>query len=185
MRLIAVLAVTLLSAEAYASGEVILGGGLVYGSDIARPGLQLGGYYAFDRNSKLANLRLGLDLDVFLSNSDDFEGGTTTVSWMDLDVNGQYVFLAPKDQPFLVYGLAGLNFARVGVNVDYNEMLSARDIDNHDLRVGVNLGAGAEYAVDVGEKNGADFSLYAEGKYVISEANQLVFAAGARFALPL
>lgn len=187
MKTLFVVALTsLASATAYAGGgEIIAGGGLAFGTDIATPGLQLNGYYGFDSNSALANLRVGGDFDIFLPNSDTQAEGKLTTRWADLNLNAQYVFVAPKDQPFLFYGLAGLNFAFLGAKFEYDSALNQRDYSNSTFKAGVNVGVGGEYAIDVGEKNGADFSIYGEGKYVISDADQLVFAAGVRVALPL
>ena len=131
MRTLLVVATLLVSATANAAaGEVIVGGGLAFGTDIATPGLQLNGYYAFDRQSKLSNLRLGLDIDVFLSNTDDVPPQyKLSQSWADFNTNAQYVFLAPKDRPFLFYGLAGLNFAFVGAKTEYYDGINQRDIE--------------------------------------------------------
>lgn len=187
MRTLLVVATLLVSATANAAaGEVIVGGGLAFGTDIATPGLQLNGYYAFDRQSKLSNLRLGLDIDVFLSNTDDVPPQyKLSQSWADFNTNAQYVFLAPKDRPFLFYGLAGLNFAFVGAKTEYYDGINQRDIDANAFKLGVNLGVGGEYGVDVGERNGADFAFFGEAKYVVSDADQFVFTAGVRVALPI
>ncbi|MBC7793961.1 MAG: hypothetical protein H7Z43_09645 [Clostridia bacterium] len=182
----ALLVTTLSSAIAAAApGEVIFGGGVAFGTEIATPGLQLNGYYAFDRTSKLANLRLGFDIDGFLSNTDELAEGRLTKSWADFNLNGQYVVLAPKDRPFLIYGLAGVNFAFLGAKVEYFDGVNQRDRNDDAFKGGLNLGVGGEYALDVGEKSGPDFSLFGEAKYVVSNADQLVVVAGIRFALPL
>ncbi len=173
--LLAFLAVSAIAAPASA-GEVIVGAGVGFGSEIEMPGLQLGGYYAF--TGKLASLRVGGDIDGFLPNSDRGVGGEGKVSWFDINANAQYFIPGlPEDSPFAVYGLAGLNFAIVHASFTYDEGVNQRDLSNTEVEPGLNLGAGAEFDIKFA-------AAYAEAKYVISQADQLVVFAGLRFALP-
>lgn len=178
MRLASALAVTAISAIAApaAAGEVIVGAGVGYGSEIEMPGLQLGGYYAF--SGKLTNLRIGGDVDGFLPNSDRGVGGEGKVTWFDLNANAQYLIPGlPEDSPFAVYGLAGLNFAIVHASFTYDEGVNQRDLAETEVEPGLNLGAGAEYDIQFA-------AAYVEAKYVVSQANQFVAFLGLRFALP-
>ena len=178
MRLAPVVAFSVLLGVAApaAAGEVIIGAGLGFGSEIEMPGLQVGGYYAFA--GKLANLRVGGDVDGFMPNSDRGVGGEGKVTWFDLNANAQYLLPGlPEDSPFAVYGLAGLNFAIVHASFTYDPGVNQRDLSNTEVEPGLNLGAGAEYDLKFA-------AAYAEAKYVISQADQLVVFAGLRFAMP-
>ncbi len=172
------LAVTLVSAPAFAQ-EILVGGGLVYGSDINRPGIQAHGYYAFG-NKPLPGLRVGGDIDIFLPKhtNDGGDVGTVTESWWDINLNAAYVFFSPQNQPFNVYGLAGFNFANVGATFHPDPGVPDRDLGGHTTYLGLNLGAGAEYTLPFA-------AAFAEMKYVVSTANQLVITAGLRFAIPM
>ncbi len=174
---LAAFAVLLGVAAPASAGELIVGTGVGFGSEIEMPGLQIGAYYAFA--GKLANLRVGGDLDGFIPNSDRGVGGEGKVTWFDLNANAQYVLPGlPEESPFSVYGLAGINLAIVHGSFTYDEGVNQRDVSNTELEPGLNLGAGAEYDIKFA-------AAYAEGKYVISQADQLVVFLGLRFALPI
>jgi hypothetical protein len=113
-----------------------------------------------------------------LPNSDRGVSGDAKVTWVDIDLNAQYLIPGlPEDSPFAVYGLAGLNFAIVNASFTYDPGVNQRDISDSSVKPGLNLGAGAEYDLKFA-------AAYAEAKYVISDAHQLVVFAGLRFALP-
>ncbi|MEZ0313083.1 MAG: outer membrane protein [Myxococcota bacterium] len=178
MRLAVALAVIAVSAVAApaSAGEVIIGAGVGYGTKIEMPGLQLGGYYAFA--GKLANLRVGGDIDGFMPNSDRGVGGEGKVTWFDVNLNAHYLIPGlPEDSPFSVYALGGLSLAIVHASFTYDEGVNQRDLSETEAKPGVNLGAGAEYDIKFA-------AAYFEGKYVISSADQLVVFLGLRFALP-
>lgn len=166
----AVLAVALVAAPALA-GEAIIGGGVAYGSDIGMPGLQFGAYYRLD--GKLDHLRLGGDVDGFLPNHDDVPGGKLTSTLFDVNVNAQYLFFRSPEAPLTFYGLTGLSLAFVGAKVDNT---TTRDVSDHAVKPGLNLGAGAEFDISFA-------AAYLEAKYVVSDANQLVAVLGLRFGL--
>jgi hypothetical protein len=179
MRLVSILAVaTLLGVATPASaGEVVMGAGVGYGSEIEMPGLQLGAYYAF--TGKLANLRVGGDIDGFMPNSDRGVGGEGKVTWFDFNVNAHYLIPGlPEDSPFSVYALGGLSLAIIHASFTYDEGVNQRDLAETEAKPGVNLGGGAEYDIKFA-------AAYIEGKYVISSADQLVVFLGLRFALPI
>lgn len=167
------LAVTLGAAPAFAQ-ELLVGGGVAYGSEIEMPGLQLSAYYAFGR--KVPGLRIGGDVDGFLPNTEDSALGEAKLSWFDVNANAQYVFLSREDSPLAAYGLAGLNIAIVSNSFEYNDGVNQRDTDANETRVGVNLGAGAEYDLPFA-------AAFLEAKYVVSDADQLVAVLGLRFAI--
>ena len=178
MRFVSLAAFTALlgAATPAAAGEVIVGAGVGFGTEIEMPGLQLGGYYAFA--GKLANLRVGGDVDGFMPNSDRGVGGEGKVTWFDVNANAHYLIPGlPEDSPFSVYALGGLSFAIIHSSFTYDEGVNQRDLSDTTVKPGVNLGGGAEYDIKFA-------AAYLEAKYVISSADQLVVFAGLRFALP-
>lgn len=142
------------SSTARAEG-ISVGGGLVYGTEAEKVGLQLNGYY--DLSEAVMNLRVGGAFNYFFVQ----EG----LSYSALNANAQYVFLRPD--ALMVYGLAGLNLTFVSVETPIG------DVSNTEI--GLNLGIGAEYSV------AEQVGLFAEIKYVISEADQAVIGLGARY----
>jgi opacity protein-like surface antigen len=147
-------ALALDSAPASAEG-ISAGGGFVYGTEIEELGIQLNGYY--DLGDVVENLRVGGDFTYFFAP----EG----LTYWTLNANGHYIFLRPD--ALMVYGLAGLNLSHVSIDLGF--------VTASDDEIGLNLGAGLEYSVV------EQLGLYAEIKYVISEANQAVLGAGARY----
>ncbi|WP_440998821.1 outer membrane beta-barrel protein [Fodinibius sp. SL11] len=128
-----------------------LGGGLAYGSEVEAIGIQAGGVYNFTEKINGA-----ADFIIFFPDNYD---------WWELNVNGHYGFYA-KDN-VRVYGLAGLNYATL--KVDLGQFGS-----NSESELGLNLGGGAEFGIDFA-------NLYTELKYVIGNADQLAISAGLRF----
>lgn len=129
-----------------------LGGGLAYGSEVEAIGIQFGGVYLFNEEISGA-----ADFTVFFPDNYD---------WWELNINAHYGFYAEDD--ISVYGLAGLNYATIEVD------LGPPFGSNSDSELGLNLGGGAEFGLDFAD-------LYTELKYVLSDADQLVISAGLRF----
>ena len=147
-------ALALDSSPASAEG-ISAGGGLVYGTEIEELGIQLNGYY--DLGDVVENLRVGADFTYWFV--DD------PASVWTFNINGHYIFLRPDAA--LVYGLAGLNI--------YHYSVEAFGFETSVTEPGLNLGIGGEYSV------AEQLGLYAELKYVISDADQAVLGAGARY----
>ncbi len=123
-----------------ASAQITVGGGLNAGTDELGPGLTLTGTYGIQEKIRVAG---GLSL-YFPKDAD---------MW-SVDLNGQYTFMT-KDL-LNVYGLGGLNFTKTKV-----EVLGS---DFTDSAIGINLGAGADYAFGPGMLFG-EFKLVAITDY--------------------
>lgn len=136
-----------------AQNDFKLGAGLAYGSEVEAIGIQAGAVYDFTEEISGA-----ADFIVFFPDNYD---------WWELNVNGHYRFLAEDN--VMVYGLAGLNYATLSVDVPGGGSFS-------DSELGLNLGGGAEFGLDFA-------NLYTELKYVVGNADQLAISAGLRFAL--
>lgn len=129
------------------------GGGIAYGSEVEAIGIQVGGVYGFTDNISGA-----ADFIVFFPDNYD---------WWELNLNGQYNFMS--EDGTRVYGLAGLNYATLSINLGQFGSSSSSEL-------GLNLGGGAEFDLDFA-------NLYGELKYVLGDADQLGISAGLRFPL--
>lgn len=145
------------------SGDISIGGGLGYGTEIESIGIQVGGVYRINEQFRGA-------ADIIYYFPDEIGAGYD-YNWMEFNANGHYLFLEEDDM--LVYALAGLNFARVSIDYPDNEIYGG---SYSDTEIGLNIGAGLEYDIDFA-------FLYAELKYALSSADQLVLSAGLRFPI--
>ncbi len=138
-----------------ASGQVSLGVGLCYGSEVEEPGLDLRVLQMFSRE-----VRGALDFEYFFTGS-----GT---SFWTLDANVHYIFTENRRAGQRIYGIAGLQYARQSVDIGLGTA--------SDSEIGLNIGIGGETRLDFG-------SLFGEVKYVLGNWDQLVLTAGLRFVV--
>jgi len=94
------------------------------------------------------------------------------IDWFEFNANGHYKFLA--EEGMSVYGLAGLNYVSISVDIPSFNGSGGGSVSNSEI--GLNLGGGAEFDVDFA-------NIYGELKYVLSNADQLVLSAGLRFPI--
>ena len=154
------------SAESYGqsrmdSPEQTIGGGLIYGTEIEKLGLQLTYFYLLT-----ATIAIGGDFSFFFPQ----EYGGITNTFMAVNVLAHYIFY--KSLAFRAYVLAGLLLAieRVKFSSDFgsgNESFT---------EIGFNVGAGVEYALATG-------FLYLELMYSRAFFGQVVLALGYRHIL--
>lgn len=153
-----VLGLTLFSnSNALAQSDFKVGGGLAYGTEIEAIGIQAGAVYGFNEMIRGAG-----DFVIFFPDSPT---GVDNSFWT-INANVHYLLIA--EETSFVYALGGLNYA--------NQETTGGGVEVSDSEVGLNLGAGAEFGIDFG-------SIYLEGKYVISDFDQLVLSGGVRFYL--
>ncbi|MEX0724466.1 MAG: outer membrane beta-barrel protein [Gracilimonas sp.] len=144
-----------------------IGVGLMYGTEIEQPGLRVDGVYQINEE-----FRAVADLGIFLPDKYDTGGGnTTTASWWELNFNGNYLFHNDAETGVKAYALAGLNYLNYKV-----ESEGQFGGEFSDSEVGLNIGAGAEYAMDFGD-------LFGELKYVLGDFDQLNIGVGVRFGI--
>jgi hypothetical protein len=134
-------------------GQVSLGVGLCYGSDIKEAGLDLRVLQSFTRE-----VRGALDFEYFFTGS-----GT---SFWTLDANVHYIFTEDRRAGQRIYGIAGLQYARVDIGFGTAS----------GSGIGLNIGIGGETRLDFG-------ALFGEVKYVLGDWEQLVLTAGLRFVV--
>ena len=142
------------------------GVGLMFGTEIEQPGLRVDGVYQINDE-----IRAVADFGFYLQDETEFgQGNTTTVTWWELNLNGNYMLTSNEETGFQAYGLAGLNYLNVNVETDSQ----FGNVSASDSEVGLNVGAGLEYAIGFGD-------LFAEAKYVLGSADQLNIGGGVRF----
>ncbi len=142
-----------------AYGDIQIGAGLMYGSEIEQPGLRLDGTYRINED-----FRAVVDLGFYLPD----DAGNADVNWFEFNINGNYIFANDPEQGLIAYALAGLNYTRVKV--------SSGNFSSDNGEVGLNVGAGAEYGLDFA-------NLFGEFKYVLGDYDQLNIGVGLRFAI--
>ena len=138
----------------FAQNKLQLGVGAAYGTDIEAVGLQVGATYKITEQ-----IRGAADFIYY------FPDGEGITMW-EFNINGHYLFVTEDNM--IVYGLAGLNYAKSKFEIG---KFSASGSD-----IGLNVGGGAEFGIGFG-------AIYAELKYELGGFEQLVIDAGIRFGL--
>lgn len=139
-----------------------IGGKLLYGSEIENFGIGATGEIPI-----LEKLVIAPDFSFYFPKKE--QGVKTNI--FELNANANYYFVQEENLGF--YGLGGLNYTHVKVKID-NDLVSDSASDGE---IGLNLGAGANFHI------GESFIPFAEIKYVLSDFDQLVIAAGVKFNL--
>lgn len=142
-----------------------IGFGLAYGSEVEKLGLQL--MYLYFISAKLG---LGGDITFFLPDKFNGFGIETKANWLAFNVLARYILY--QTATLHAYAMGGLNLSVVRVKVEG----LGQSQSNSDSELGLNVGGGLAYALGFA-------ALYAELSYVFGNADQLVLAAGLRFAL--
>ncbi|MDX1639871.1 MAG: outer membrane beta-barrel protein [Balneolaceae bacterium] len=150
------------------NGDITLGGGLIFGSGVS-------GIDQVDND-------LGIKVDGVYTINDDFRGvadfgfyfpheqnGFKQTVW-ELNFNGNYLFYS--EDALTLYGLGGINIT----NISFEQSTQGITGSGDSSEFGLNVGGGLEYGLDFG-------NLFAELKYVLSDADQLALGAGVRFGI--
>jgi outer membrane protein X len=145
--------------------ETRIGGMLAYGSEIENIGIGV-------------NAEFGITDKLSISPSFIYyfpkEVGPVKVNWFEINGNANYYLL--QDEGFQVYGLAGLNYTNMKVKYDGpSSEAYGGNFSGSDGKFGLNIGAGANLNLD------GNITPFAELKYVISDFDQLMIAAGVKF----
>ena len=141
-----------------AQAQVVLGGGLAFGTDVESLGIQAGGHYMLNEEQ---GIRLAADL-IFFFPGEDVPGFDLNV--FEINFNGHYLFYSEEE--LMAYALAGIAIDAVTIETPFG--------DASDSEVGLNLGAGVEYEMPFGY-------LYGELKVVAGGFGQVVVSGGVRF----
>ncbi|MDZ7660167.1 outer membrane beta-barrel protein [Fodinibius sp.] len=156
--------------------DLKIGVGLVFGTGVFEfddldndLGLRFEGLYTINEE-----FRATADFTYFFPKSE----GDVDVSLIGININGNYIFYSEDE--LMAYGLAGINIGIVTVDTPQQTVPGFGTFGGSDSEseFGLNLGAGIEYALDFA-------NLFSELKFggLGGDADQLVFAAGVRFAL--
>lgn len=156
----------LVSTEASAQTETRIGGLIAYGTEIENIGIGANAEFPI-----IDKLTISPSFIYFLP-KDEFG---IKINWFEVNANANYYFL--DEEKIDVYGIAGLNYTNVKVSFEDQDDFFGEDFDTSDGRVGLNLGAGANFDI-----NGS-ITPFAEIKYVIIDGGQLVIAGGVKFNL--
>lgn len=133
----------------------------MYGSEVEELGLQVNGTYTINEQ-----FRAAADVGFFFV--DDTNGIDT--SFWTINANGHY--LIQEIPKVTLYGLAGLNVTTVSNEFD----TPFGRVDETDSELGLNAGVGGEFPLKA-------VNLFSEIKYIIGDADQLVWTAGVRIGL--
>lgn len=179
-----------------AKAQFSVGGGLLYGFEIERPGLRLDGLYDINED-----FRAALDFGYYFPES---EFGVK-YNWWELNLNAHYLFV--DNDGWTAYALAGINYLKfsfsedfdnppgsVGFNAFAQTMGKSSDVITHEMplvaygatdpffndsgsETGLNIGIGGEYKVNFG-------TVFGELKLAgLGGADQFTFGIGVRYKL--
>ncbi len=152
-QILLLIAVGCLSFTSYSQSKI--GGNLVYGTEIEELGIGIVGEF-FLKN------------DLSLAPGFNYYFADDPISFWELNANINYYF--SESSSVSVYGLAGLNLARISIDNGFGE-------DRSDSELGVNIGIGANFDIN------SSVEPFTEFRYVIGDFDQAVFAFGLKFPL--
>jgi len=160
------LAFTLLSTGAFAQFSVA--GGVSFGTEIENIGIFARGAYDFTDV-----IRGNATINFFLGESAGEGGFSASTNLWTVNFDGHYLLV--EEDAINIYALAGLNLSTIRVKFDDPTGIIG-DFSESTTEIGFNVGGGVEFPLD-------SFSPFAEVKYVLSDFDQLVIMAGARFPI--
>lgn len=141
--------------------------GLMYGTEVEQLGVRVDGVYQINDD-----FRFVADLGIYFPDKTEFgDNETFTLTWWELNTNANYIFYSDETEGVTAYALGGLNFTTIRAKYENGPQESYSE---SDTEVGLNLGAGIEYALDFAE-------LFGEIKFVLGDADQLNIGVGFRF----
>ena len=160
---------TMLSTQA--SAQFWFGGGIVYGGGVENIGVQGNAHLVVNEENKI---RIGADITYFLTDKASAGGTEVKTNVFAINVNGHYMIVTSEE--LILYGIGGLNFGFVSVEVSGLGSEFLNFVDSSSTELGINVGGGVEYAVPFGR-------VYGELKYVLGGFDQVVIGAGVRIPI--
>ena len=146
----------------YAQIETKIGAHIAYGSEIENAGAGVNAEFGLTDKLSVAP-----SFTYFFPKS----FGYLDQKMWEANANAHFYFM--NAEAVGLYGLGGLNYANVTVDTDF----FGESVSDSEGEIGFNIGAGSNFNL------GGSITPFAELKYVISEYDQLVVAAGVRFNL--
>lgn len=151
-------------AQDQAQNETVIGGGLVYGSGIEQPGIQVK-YYRPLPDALDNKLLVGGNITVFFP--DKFTAFGVEGSTQLITINSDGRFLFKQTDNYDLYGLAGLNISFIGTEI---EGIGGFNTTSRSS-LGVSFGGGGSLKVGFAQLN-------AELRYVANDFDQIELSAG-------
>lgn len=155
---------------------LLAGMGQLFAQDSNRIGAQL--IYGTDINSlgigAIAEFPIAERMAISPSFSYYFpkEEGVAKTSAFEINGNLNYAFV--EENSVLFYGIAGLNYTNLKFKVNMSQV-GLSNVSSSAGEIGLNLGAGANFDI------GNNFLPFGEVKYILSDFDRLVLAAGVKF----
>jgi outer membrane immunogenic protein len=141
-----------------------------YGTSIKEFGVGANALYTINEKIDIAP-----GLVYFFPHKEDYYDGYRRNTWWSVNIDGHYI---PFANDYLqAYGLMGLNFTSVEVKRDYTFQGQEFKDKKTTLELGLNIGGGIQF--NLAEK----IAPFAEAKYTLGEADQLVFSLGIIFRI--
>jgi len=158
----AVCAATVIGAGAASAQQTVIGGGVAFtDADWVDFGFQVNAYVPI---GAVPGLRVGGDFTYYLPQDD--------INFFAINGNAQYYFMSTPE--LALYGLAGISFSRISIDIDLGNDFF--DVSGSDTDIGVNIGIGLEYPVGFG-------ALYGEAKVVTGTYDRIGLAGGVRIPI--
>lgn len=152
--------------EELTEGDISVGAGISYGTDIEEIGIQANGTYVLK-----PNMRLGADFIYWLTESNDY------YSYTALEFNANFHYIFHNQDGFMAYGIGslGIHYAKVDSDYDAGEF-GDYSYSASDSELGLGIGVGGEYNLGAA-------SIFAEPRFFLSGFDQFELTAGVRFGI--
>jgi len=118
------------------------------------------------------------DLKFFLPNKEKFMiGGEASTTVIAFNLNAHYIINAKSRDNYRIYFLGGAHVSGWSIKDNRVALTETLDVKEFKFVPGLNVGAGMQFPL------GTQLLFFAEVKYVISQANQMVFTPGILFSI--
>jgi len=146
-------------------GEYRYGGYSYYNKSF---GIDLRAVYDYSKK-----LQIVPDFKVYFPYKESFTaGGEAKTTVVAFNLNAHYILNPRPRTSYRLYFLGGAHFSGWFLKDDRVSVTEIVDVNEFKFIPGVNAGAGMQFQIN------ANFLFFAEAKYVVSKANQLVFTPG-------
>lgn len=149
--------------QLFAQDSKRIGGQLIYGTDINSLGI-----------GAIAEFPIAERMVISPSFSYYFPKDEGFFKTSAFEINGNLNYAFVEENSILFYGIGGINYTNLKLKANMSQV----GIPNYSSsagEIGLNLGAGANFDI------GNNFLPFGEVKYIISDFDRLVLAAGVKF----
>lgn len=125
---------------------------------------------SYDYSKKL---KIVPDFKFYMPHKEEFfSGGESKITVFALNINAHFILNSKKRETYRLYLLVGAHVGGWKIKDTRVGISETLDVNEFKIVPGVNLGAGMQFELSNRTK------IFAEVKYVIASANQLVFTPG-------